>query len=176
MRTIILIVILVTIASAVMASYLEVDQNPASGSMAIQGYFEKKCSDRFGIFALGCYSKEWSEFYVGPMWAPNDNFLISVGIGREQASDPGRTGGSVWYGSERFSATYLWEDGGSGRWDKADIAYQAFPKLGIGLTNRIYTRFEKGLNGVFLYSVDKTNQVKISVGEAGGETSWIISF
>lgn len=174
MRTIIVALLTIFCAMPCVASSFEIDAG--NGQVVEQVLLDHKFTSTLGVSAYGFHSKEWSEWYVGPTWAPSENIAFSVGAGRETGSGKTRWGGSVWVGKGRFSATYLWEDGGSGWWSKTDIALQASPKMTLALTNRVYTRLDKGLNGVATYAIDKANTIKLSLGRAGVEGSWVVSF
>lgn len=174
MKAFFVILFVVCLVGPVSGGSFEVDAG--NGQLAEQLYIDKTISGSIGMFAYAEKIGPWSQFYAGPTLSLGKGVSLSIGLGMESGSRQMRRSGSIGVGTGRFSAIYVRENGGSGLWDRWEADYQVAGKFGLGLTDRVITRFDKGYNGVITCAVNKQNTVKISFGQAGEELSWVIGF
>lgn len=99
----------------------------------LDGSFSRSFNKKFGALAWFQVQNGYSEAYVGPTVSPASWLQLGVGAGLEQAQHPGRIGGFIWAGKGELSAILIAEDGGSGKWYKAEANYAVNKIVGVGL-------------------------------------------
>ncbi len=85
-----------------------------------------------GVFAWFFVNEYWAEGYAGIIQQLLPWLQVSFGFGLEQAEDPWRVGGSIWAGSNKWSALLLLEEGGSGFWHRAILNHRLNRVINLG--------------------------------------------
>ena len=143
------------------ATTMGVEKDLSSGSVCFDLFAQDQISTELGWFSYFLVTDGWSEAYVGPTYSPNPNLQIGLGYGLEQADDPGRFGGYVWAGKGKFSATWLFEDGGTGPWHRLNLGYQIDPRWRVVLSDRSF--YGKGVS--VEYQLDKQVKLQLNAWE-----------
>ncbi|HOX41597.1 MAG TPA: hypothetical protein PK263_05405 [bacterium] len=120
------------------ATTLEIESNLSTGQKVFSVFATKSLSKQVGVFTYLYASASWSEGYAGLTYAPVSWLEAGLGYGVEQATPSYRIGGWIWAGKDRFSACYLFEDGGSGPWHKLRLDYQLTSRVKVGVVDRSF--------------------------------------
>lgn len=72
-----------------------------------------------GWYAWSQVGETYAQVYAGPTVAPTKWLQVGAAVGLEQAASIGRFGSFVWLGAGRCSILGVYEDGGSGPFQKA---------------------------------------------------------
>lgn len=109
---------------------------------------------RVGYFGWALTSKAWSEGYAGLNYTIAKGVEIGVGAGVETNKSPARLGSYLCTIRGKFTGLAIYENGGSGYWDRVTGNYTVFQregfKIGVGGMHEAYKgfgpRYEIGLS------------------------------
>lgn len=88
---------------------------------------------KVGYFAWALSSKAWSEGYAGLNYTVLKGVEIGVGGGLETNKSPARLGSYLFTSRGKFTGLAIYENGGSGYWDRVTGNYTVFSREGFGV-------------------------------------------
>lgn len=130
MHKLILLLALVLPVFGQATGYVEVYNNFRGGSHETQVNFwvQGPLAGKVGWFGWALTSKSWSEGYAGFNFAPTKGVEVGVGAGVETDDSPARLGSYASFSRGRFFGIGIYENGGSGYWDRVYANYTLLQK------------------------------------------------
>lgn len=98
----------------------------------IHTYLRGPIKGDFGWTSWTLNNGSWSEALIGLTYAPASWIEVSGSVGLERHDNSERFGASVWLGKGRFSLLSLFENGGSGAWQKYVGTFKVNKHLSVG--------------------------------------------